>query len=556
MTSTRFTALLFSLALLLGLLSALDVVTSPIRQGDDLQAAEAARSGSWTCPTPSLGRGNSAHLVAAGPPNTTGIAAEVTYDRFVEGEVSRIGRAAPFAEQAVGVDVEATESGGVDGGVAVRWRRQPAAIGRVWDRQSDTGEGGLLAAPCIPGSSGTWYVPGLSTAGGAEATLVLANPFVGDASLEIGLATPDGPQQPILLENVVVPGRSTRTLLLNEHAPEARDVGVIVRTRSGRVVVEGVQSVNAAIGGIDGVASVAAASAGSDSWTIPWAASEPMELDDIEPIEIDPDAGADDDDDDDAEEEPAVVDVVRQDALPGEAASWIWVTNVGDDEAALLVTVHGPDGGELVDTGTEAILPPGTVRRISLDGLLPPDTPRVAVTVAAENGVPIVASVATQVADEEDESRTGLAVQLGAPATDAVWVLPGEAPEGRQSLAALVNTGGEDAVVAVSLWTSTGILRPEGVQELAVPAGTQRIIDLSEVVDATLRNQVVFVQAVTGRVVASRLGWAVEGDLQLVAHLGVPSAVWAGGTLVPTMRFDPTLTGKVAVEAPEATAPE
>ncbi len=545
MTSGRFTAVLFGLVLLLGLLSALDVVTPEVGERSDLVASEAARSGAWTCPVAGLAPTGQAQLVAAAPPGDSGIAADVTFDQFLDGATTRVVRTAAFPEQAVATPVEGVAaSGNVTGdlGIVARWRRQPAALGRSYRVSGDQGPGGVLSAPCIPGTSSTWIVPGVSTAGGAEATLVLSNPFASDASVRITLALPDGPRQPVLLENIVVPAQSVRRLSLNEHAPEERDLGVVVTTRSGRVVVEGMQSVNAAIGGIEGITLTAAAKSGGDSWTIPWLAAEPRPRTDNDVS----DAG------DGAQ--PTVVTgdgpvarVVRIDRLAGDTSSWVWVTNVGDDDAVLLLTVHGPDGSELVDTFDEPVLPPGTIRRIDLDGLLPLGQPRAGITIATENGVPIVASVATQVATD-DEDRTGLVVQLGAPATDAVWVVPGEAPEGRRWLLSLVNTGGEDAIVAVSLWTEGGILRPDAVQAVSVPAGTQRLVDLSEVVDPTLAAQVVHVRADAGAVVAGRVGWSTDGGLGLVAHLGVPSSVWSGGLLVPTTRFDPSLTGHVVRE--------
>lgn len=547
MTSGRFTALLLGLVLALGLLSGLDVVTSDVGDSTDLVRSDAARSGAWTCPLPGLANGAEGNLVAAAPPGDSGIASDVTYDEVYEGDVTRVARASAFPEQAVGTTVvgRPNDVATAELGLAVRWRRQPAAIGRAWRIAGDQGPGGVLSAPCIAGTSSLWAIPGVSTAGGAEASLVLSNPFSSDASVVVTLALPDGPQQPVLLENVVVPAHSVRRVPLNEHAPEQRDLGIVVTTRSGRVVVEAMQTVNAAIGGIEGVSLVPAATAGGASWTIPWVAAAPRPADPAATVDAvdepsdDPTPAADPD--------APTAEVLRVDGLTGTPSSWVWITNVGDDDAVLLLTVHGPDGSELVDAFDQPVLAPGAVRRVELDGLLPPGTPRSGVTVATENGVPIVASVATQVA-QADEDRTGFTVQLGAPATDPVWVVPGEAPLDREWLLSLVNTGGQEATVDVSLWTEAGVLRPAEVQGLVLPAGSQRLVDLTDVVDPSLTAQVVHVRARAGQVVAGRVGWSPGGDLELVAHLGVPSAVWSGGTLVPTTRFDPGLTGDVVRE--------
>ncbi|MFT5222709.1 MAG: hypothetical protein ACI867_001015 [Glaciecola sp.] len=583
MNSSRFTAILFTLALVLGLLSALDVVAPEIGNSSTLTTAEAARSGSWTCPAAGLAEDAELTISAVVPPAAAleeegegdapafvpgslerrfagaGVPSQVTYNRFGQGSAARVGRAGPFAEQAVNTTIGHPQFPPVrdEFAVAARWRRQPAALGRSYERSSAFGPGGLLAAPCVSGSSSMWVLPGLSTAGGAEATIVLSNPFASDASVTVTLATELGPEQPSLLENVVVPAQSVRLLALNEHAPERRDVGVVIRSRSGRVVVEALQSVNAAIGGIEGVTIVPAAPAGASTWTIPWVGITPSpdQLLNADAIDGATGQGQPEADASDAAESPeAQARVIAADDLPGIPSSWVWVTNVGEDDAVLLVTVHGPDGGVLAEIGADAVLAPGAIRRISLDGLAAGAATRAAVTVATENDVPIVASVATQVA-ANDEERTGLTVQLGASAPDDVWVLPGESPAGRFHLIAVVNPSGDDAVVAISLWTSAGIARPEAVQEVLVPPGTFRLIDISDVLDPELGSSVVFVQAVTGRVVAGRVGYGLQGRLDIVANIGIPSSVWSGGTLVPTTRFDPSLTGEVSPSEEPRSAP-
>lgn len=581
MNSQRFTAVLFGLALLLGLLSALDVVAPDLGDPPTLTTAEAARSGSWTCSAAGLSQGATVEMTASAAPGGlasstaasdetsptsvdpaggTGVAAEVTYDRFAAGAEARVDRAAPFPEQSATTAIAHPDFpvARVEFGVSARWRRQPAAVGRTWERSAEFGPAGLLSAPCVPGSSAVWVLPGLSTAGGAEATVVLSNPFGTDASVTMTLATTTGPEQPSLLENVVVPANSVRLLALNEHAPERRDVGVIVTARSGRVVVEALQSINAAIGGIEGVTVVRAAPAGAATWTIPWVAMSPAPAA-VGTSPLDPDGSASVDDEPTSSSSDGAgsadqdgvltptgdAQMVTREGLDGTPSSWIWVTNVDVDDAILLVTVHGPNGGELVDLG-ETILAPGAVRRIDLDGLTP--HARAAVTVGTENGVNIVASVGTQVADS-DEDRTGIAVQLGAADPDPIWVLPGEAPAGRRQVLSLVNPGGEVATVAISMWTSEGIVRPASAQLIEVPPGTQRLVDLANVLDVSLSSSVVFVQAISGAVVAGRVGFADEARLDLIANVGVPSSVWRGGTLVPVTRFDPYLTGEVVPAA-------
>src|SRR5690606_29794649 len=65
-------------------------------------------------------------------------------------------------------------------------------------------------------------------------------------------------------------------------------------------------------------------------------------------------------------------EVVRS-ASPGAGtASWIWVSNPGEDAAAVTVTLHTPDGPVVPDIGDELLVEPGQVLRVDLRGLLPP----------------------------------------------------------------------------------------------------------------------------------------------------------------------------------------
>lgn len=522
-----------------------------------------ATSGAWYCGAGNTATGSTVDVVAASVPSPEGAPADVAMVTFEDGAVARGDSLQIFGDSSAAASVSPDRPAL---GVTVRWWEAPTAVTRIWDLQAVGGPSGLVAGPCEAEPSDVWVVPGMVTAGGAQANLVLANPFETDASVSISLTTPEGLLEPTLLENVVVPERSTRTVLVNEHAPERSDVGIVVRTRSGRIVAEAFQTFDAAIGGVEGVTLVKAARAPAEAWTIPWFASTPDPLEIETGDEDDEGAPADDeeasgedgsdqdaaDDEETADEEetagqgedqPTLEDVTGRDSLEVTAESWLWVSNIEDRPSSLILTVHSQAGGRVADIEEDLTVEPGAVKRIDLRGLLPGDLDRGALTVRSENGVPVVASVATLFTGD-DEQRTGVAVQMGTPEPDPRWVLSGGATEGRASYVELVNSSSEAASVDVALWDGASLVRPEILQGIQIDTGGVVTVDVTGYLPEAV-HYTVFVTATEGAVVAGRLSYTEEGPLRLVATPGVPSVVWAGGEQVPPVQFDPGLPQRI-----------
>lgn len=522
-------------------------------------AAGPAVGGAWYCAAGAVSDTDELEVLTATPPSAT---------RPSDTEVRALhGRSTTVATQPVFPGSARSTALGVEGvsgasvGAAVRWWDEPTVASRIW-RIEGQGPGGLVSGPCASGPSPTWYIPGLSTAGGGTAQLYLANPFGVDASVEISFTTPSGPEAPILLENVSVPSESVAVVDLAEYVPRQADIGVTVRTRSGRVVVEGVQRLDAAIGGVDAVALVRAAPELSETWTIPWAvtdptappeqapaddatvdtapADEPTEQDTpteeptaraTEPTDVDPD---------ELEEDIPGAQVVRTESPGAGTASWLWVSNPGTEAAAVTVTLHTATGPEVPDIGDELLVEPGQVLRVDLRGLLPPGQSATGATVRSENGIPVVASSATLFAPEAgDAERSGYATELGWPGGDPSWVVPGERAAGRQQVLHVVNPGADAALVDVAVWDGAALRRPAGLQGVQVEAGALVEMRITEVV-ADAEQMVAFVTARQGTVVAGR--HSVGADVaDWVAHTGVPSSLWSGGDVVPPVDHDPQL---------------
>ncbi len=395
--------------------------------------------------------------------------------------------------------------------IAARWWRTPAAVGRLWDRRVTGEPGGRLEGACETEASASWYLPGVSTAGGGQARIALANPFEADAAVSVSLYTEAGIETPELLKNLAVPGRSVRIVELNDHAPERQDLGAVITARAGRIVAEGWQTVDPAVGDVDGITLAKLVSQPTTSWTVPWLQG-------------------------------------------GDTEAWAWVLNPSDRAAALEITVHTPNGGSPLADMADASVPPRSLQRVDLRGVLPEDMAQGAVTVASGNGVPIVVSTAT-VVRSGDVARTGFAIQLGEVAPDAGWAIMTGPNEGRNEALHLVNPTASPAVVDVTVVAELSVHGPEAFRGLTVPAGTALDLDLRSTLP-DLGIHTIFVVAEEGAVVAGVRAFGREGDLDLVAHPGVPTRAWRGAGEVPPVDFEPGLSRKLGTRLGPALTPQ
>lgn len=484
---------------LVGLGAVLDRVAPAPSASTPVAAAEDAVAGAWICAVGDTADGSTLDLVTVAPLAEGGVPAVLSISTFGDGRALDRESARVFPGSAVATPVD----GGVaDLGAVVRWREVPAAVHRQWRVEAEGRPSGLVSGPCQSETSERWVVPGLATAGGAQAELVLANPFGSAASVAIDLTTTDGVVSPRRLENVVVPARAVLSIPLNEHAPERSDLGAIVSTRSGRVVVEAVQTYDAAIGGVEGRSLVAAAPEPAENWTVPALSTS--------------------------------------EATP----SWLWVTNPSEQPSAFTISLHTPSGGVVPEGFEELTLAPGTTQRVDLVGLLEGEDATAAATVTVENAVPVVVSGATQFR-AETEDRTGITVSLGAADLDASWVVAAGAAAGRTVLLDLVNPSGAAASVDVALWTGSGLVRPEELAGLSLPAGGTAVVDVTDSLGDAEGAAAVFANASEGELVAGLRAFASEGRRDAVAFVGVPSGRFRTPAGAPVVRFAPTLPARL-----------
>lgn len=462
-------------------------------------------SGAWYCAAGDTAKGNTLTIVGAVHPSATDSAA-LEIDTYASGE-RRPGDEVEVAPGSLHVQPVVGTVGEV--GVTAQWWRAPATVTRIWTHGAIGEPNGLVSGPCEAEPASTWYLPGVTTAGGAQARIVVSNPFDTDAAFSVTLLTPDGEEKPELLKNVGVTSHNIRVVDLNAHAPERTDLGAVVTVRAGRVVAEAWQSLNPAIGGIEGVSLAKLTSQPASSWTVPW--------------------------------------------FPSGEDAWLWVTNIGDRPATLELTVHTPRGGVPPEGLEEIIVSPGTIRRLDLRGVLTSGLRSGAVTVGSAEGGEIVVSGATQIRSARPE-RTGMSIQLGAGPPDSSWMMASGSSRGRGEILHLVNPTAEPAVVDVRVVAPNVDLQPGPLQAVAVPAGAIVDLDLIGAV-GDIGPHAVFVSASSGQLISGIHGSARDGRLGLVAQPGVPSSFWSGGQALPPVEFAPGLPQRLGTRLGPSTSP-
>jgi hypothetical protein len=491
----RLWVALLALVLVAGAVLAADELAPPMAaEPETSPAAGASRpvSGSWICAVGDGRRGTQLTTVAARPGASGAAPADVEVVGIEDAQV----RGTALPPVFPGADGRVSPRGGEGLATWARWSAGPVAVAREWrwDEVDDLPVA-TIAGPCAPPFGGTWVIPGMSTDGGHEARLRLANPYRSDATVSVGFVTPEGAEDPLVLRNVTVSARSVREIVVNDSLPERSDLAAVVRVASGRLAVEGYQITRAEIGGVDGGSLLSASTRSSEDWTIPWVAD-------------------------------------REDAT-----SWLWIVNLGERTAPVELTLHTADGGQVPEGLAEVSVPAGALRRVDLRGTLPPGETLAAVTVRS-NGAPVVVSAGSELTSEV-AAQTAFPVQLGAAAPDDLWVVSGGDSTDRLERLRLVNPGGTPATVSVSVFNGTTLRRPEELRELPLPPGAARTVDLHEILGA-VPGWTAFVTSSGGDIVVGRLGRNTGDEgWRFVATLGVPSWSWA-----------PRTSGLVAAEDP------
>lgn len=124
------------------------------------------------------------------------------------------------------------------------------------------------SSPCASSASNAWYLPTGSTTHDAREFLAVFNPFPAAAVVDVSFQTSDGFRNPPDLQGFPVPGGQLRMLDISGAAPRIEQLAATVSVRTGRVVVDRLQSFD----GSDpnhplGLAATLGAPAPSPVWT-------------------------------------------------------------------------------------------------------------------------------------------------------------------------------------------------------------------------------------------------------------------------------------------------
>lgn len=113
--------------------------------------------------------------------------------------------------------------------------------GRATVERRVEGDDGFDQAPCASAASDTWYLPSGSTLRGANEHLFLFNPFPDATAVDVAFATDEGSIAPQDLTGLAIPPRSLRVVTI-ENPARRREVAATITTRTGRIVVDRLQT--------------------------------------------------------------------------------------------------------------------------------------------------------------------------------------------------------------------------------------------------------------------------------------------------------------------------
>ncbi|MCU1381036.1 MAG: hypothetical protein JWN29_4019 [Acidimicrobiales bacterium] len=344
--------------------------------------------------------------------------------------------------------------------------------GEVAVEHAVSGPHGSAAAPCASEPSNRWYLANGVTERDADETLALFNPFPDDAVVDIAVSSEQGRGAPSQLQGLPIAAGTTTFVRLGDHVRYRKVAAVAVVARTGRLVVDRIQSFDGTAGR-SGISLAVAAPAPASTWYFPDGLYE-----------------------------------------GGLAESW-HVYNPGDREAQVTLEIVPAKGNP--PEPYDITIPPHTQQTVEAT----PDRVASGVahssTIRSLNGVPVVAERAIDA--RKPAPRQGWSSALGAPRADRRWVFPiGEANVNTDEWIVIHNPGAQRRTVSVVALANGQRLPIEGLQDLRIgPAGRLAL----RLGDHISRTPLPVVVEADGPVVAEREAYAV-GRLGLSAIIGIP----------------------------------
>ena len=340
------------------------------------------------------------------------------------------------------------------------------------------------SSPCASSASDSWYLPTGTTTRDARELLAVFNPFPAAAVVDVSFQTSDGFRNPPELQGFPIPGGQLRMLDISAAAPRIEQLAGTVSVRTGRVVVDRLQSFD----GSDpnhplGLAATLGAPAPAPGWTFGTGeVSDGLN----ETISL---------------MNPSSTDV----------------------QAQLEVALDDPATNGAVDPIPVTIPARGYAQLPMRDQTRVPPGVEHSVTVRALGGGNVVAErVMTAAAPD---SHRGYAPSIGAPLIASRWVLAdGRAVPGQIGEYVMVVNPDQEAIVHVSV---TGLLDGnatpiDGLQNVEIAPGGRITLQLAQHISDD--NLPVVVEADRSVVVERGLYAGKGKGISLAAGIPIPSS--------------------------------
>lgn len=190
-------------------------------------------SSSWFCPGAAAGDGVTAAYVNVSNPGETDLVASVS---LMDGE--------KMTQQTLIVKPRSREQveflKGRTVGVVVPQVELIGTVGTV--EQQLEFPGGDVTSQCAADTAKSWYFADGFTAEGSTERVVVTNPFPDPAVVDVTYTTKEGKRTPANLQGLIIPGRTARSLSMNDlGAQDEARLAVSVIATTGRVVASRIQ---------------------------------------------------------------------------------------------------------------------------------------------------------------------------------------------------------------------------------------------------------------------------------------------------------------------------
>jgi hypothetical protein len=346
--------------------------------------------------------------------------------------------------------------------------------GDVVVERRTSGSRGLSVSPCASAPSSTWYLPTGVTSKDSRELLALFNPFVDIAVLDISFITNDGFRAPPDLQGFVVEGSRMAVIDVGASAGRHEQLGAIVRARSGRLVVDRLQSFD---GSDPNHPAGAAATLAAPRAASVWAFAEGL-------VDV------------------GIIEVYT-------------VLNPGDQaaEVQLEVALDSPELNGVVDPIVIAVPPRAYAQVAMKDQTRVPAGVGHSVIVRSTNKVPVVAE--RVLSGGAPARRLGYGPALGSPVVASRWVFADGRTDPAFAQWLVLNNPSADrrAHVKVTALAQGQALAVEGLQSIEVAPGSRLAVDLGQ------------------HIIRADLTLLVEGDIAVVAERALYAATGPGLSL-------------------------